>query len=372
MLFSWLFFWFSHSPPTMTQQQQTLVCLSCLLADVWLIWSALRIMARYFDLFKVNLTWAPLPSAFYYTAELWNQLFITVVYLRLFFWCGNSFQQSSSCQKAPGGGLRQERREGMSCLLLFFFFFFKFQKWTILQVYWNFKSHPDFRRSSKNTYSPQKSFLNSRGKVLTLCWLGDAGVRFLKCVKASLLLLFTTLPPPCEPRGSSELRSSSSSCLKWHSPYVLDRTTVFFGGLFFTSAPPRSSSSSASTVSSSPSMSSSSLEKSESCPSLWQSGCARLRALRKIAWILRGLKGLLPSCLAEVPAAAVLVAFTSLTHAGATFFPRLVPLPMSPSGCFQTLNSHFQIPLRAHRERPELNINQQRLDPWQRLRSVFN
>lgn len=174
-------------------------------------------------------------------------------------------------------------------------------------------------------------------KVLTLCWIGEAGVCFLKCVKASLLLLFTILDPPFEPRGSSELKSWH----RWHSPYVFDLMTVFLGEFFLTPASSRSSSS-ARTVSSSASMSSSSLEKSESCPSLWLSGCARLRALRKIACILRGLNGRL-FCLGEVPV-LVLVTVTSLTHAGATFLPRLVPLPMSacppvrlsvrPSGCF--------------------------------------
>ncbi len=43
------------------------------------------------------------------------------------------------------------------------------------------------------------------------------------------------------------------------------------------------------------------------------------------------------------------------------------------SGCFQNLKakSHFQIPLQAHGELPELNINQRRLDPWQVFKVSF-
>lgn len=152
-------------------------------------------------------------------------------------------------------------------------------------------------------------------------------------MKASLLLLFTPLDPPPEPRGSSAPRdalswgaepksSSASSRLRWHSPYVLDFIKVFLGGGL------SRSSRSAGTVSTSPS--SSSQEKSESCPSLWQSGgCARLRLLRKSACNLRGLNGRTLCCLGKVTLLqAVLVTFASLTHAGATFFPLLVPLPM--------------------------------------------
>lgn len=49
---------------------------SVLLADVWLIWSARRIMGWYFDLFKVNLIWpssaftTPLSSEINYLSEL--------------------------------------------------------------------------------------------------------------------------------------------------------------------------------------------------------------------------------------------------------------------------------------------------------------
>ncbi len=91
---------------------------SVLLADVWLIWSALRIMGRYFDLFKVNLI-GPLLS-FYYSTELCHKLFMKGVYSRLFFCGRNIFQQSPSCQETLRGRLTQskeERRDIMSLIL---------------------------------------------------------------------------------------------------------------------------------------------------------------------------------------------------------------------------------------------------------------
>lgn len=130
--------------------------------------------------------------------------------------------------------------------------------------------------------------------------------------KASFLLLFA----PLSAGGSSGPESSSPSRLEWHSPYVL---LLFLAVSFLAETHPRLSG----TASLSPS--SSSAEEPESRPSLlWRSGGAHwLRALRKMAWILGAWSGRL-SGLDEV-----LIEVTWSTHAGATFFPRLVPLPMA-------------------------------------------
>lgn len=96
-----------HSPSTMLQQQ-TLVCFC---PACWRLTNLIcpennglvfRSIQGKFDL---------APLEFYYSSELGHRLFIRVFYLRLFFWRGTSFQQSSSCQKAPRGGLISTRRE---------------------------------------------------------------------------------------------------------------------------------------------------------------------------------------------------------------------------------------------------------------------
>lgn len=225
---------------------------------------------------------------------------------------------------------KSEREGWIFCVL--------FKHSIITRGYWYFKSILLFTCSNKLDYSLAKVLKSRNLKVLTLCSVGHPDVCFLTCAKAELPFLFTSLDTLCATRGSwslpdarslgAELKSSSaSSWLKWHSPYVLDLMNVFFGGVFFTDALSLSVYS-AITVSSSPSISSSFPEKSDSCPSLWQSGCARLRTLRKTEWILRGLNGRL-SFWGEATSVPVLVTFTSLTQAGATLFPRLVPEPMS-------------------------------------------